>query len=113
MDPTTAAFRVSQRLMVLAPPGRAGAAFLQAPPPPACPPARVMERSRRLWRPDVFQRFDPLLVLQLCWGHAKEAPLSISAEAWGGADMQEAGLCPPGGWLGGFWVQAEKEEPHQ
>lgn len=95
--------------MALAPPGRAGAAFLQAPPRP---PARVMERSRRLWRPDVFQRFDPLLVLQLCRGHAKEAPLSINAEAWG--DTQEAGLCPPGGWLvDGWWVREEKEEPHQ
>lgn len=84
--------------MALSPPGRAGAAFLQAPPPPA-----LLERSRRLWRPDVFQRFDPLLVLQLCRGHAKEAPLSISAEAWGGIRRRRSSARRVGGWVGG-WV---------
>lgn len=68
----------------------------------SAPPARVMERSRRLWRPGVFQCFDPLLVLQFCRGHAKgatwtlvcasESPLSISREAW--EDTCEAELCP-------------------
>lgn len=78
--------------------------------PPLLPELRS-EAGRRLWRPGVFQRFDLLLVLQFCGGHAKGAtwalactsgtPLSISTEAW--EDPGEAELR----------VLREKEEQHE